>query len=116
MAFDANGLGIHVSSTGRGGFLTYYSDVDGKGTGAGNIGHADYWKTDLSGADQAANLRARSAAEDFVAQQAANPGDAFRGGVIMYVIGNDTTQAGATYRVKVIESGGDAGRLLPITF
>ena len=114
MAFEAQNLGIHVSSTGRGGFLTYYSASDAKGTGNGEIGSGGNWQTDLQAPAQAENLRARTAAEDFVAQQAANPGVANAGGVPLFVIGNDSATAGAMYRAKIVETGGAAGRIAPI--
>ena len=65
MAFKATELGVFPSATGTGGFLSYLAEDDT----LAQVKGAGFWNTDLSGVADAANLKARTAAEDFVAKQ-----------------------------------------------
>ena len=87
MAFKAKELGLHVSSMGTGGILTYLGADDSAAT----IQGAAFWSTDLSSVENAEHKRARDAAEDFVAKQEAAPGT----GVPAIVVGNDKAASGA---------------------
>ena len=109
MALDNRCIGLHTSSTGRGGFVTYYTDDDPKGTVNGGA----FWQAAASNMTRA-NLQAREAVEDFVRKQSANPGAGNAGGVPLFIIGNDSGTAGERVRLKIVESGIQAGRCAPI--
>lgn len=80
MAFNSKGVGMIPSTTGAGGILTYASAEDNRAA----ISADSYWAAVLkalaNGSGTVAEqdtaldfLRARSAMEDFITQQAANP-------------------------------------------
>ena len=65
MAFKSQNLGLFTSSTGTSGFLTYTTGDDTVAAVKGN----GFWATDLSGAANAQDKRARDSAETFVKKQ-----------------------------------------------
>ena len=107
MAFKDTEVGMHVSSTGSGGIVTYYAADDGdtKSVVRGN----SFWDRDLDAPDNARHLRARKAVEDFIRSQTPIPqhADANRGGVIMGIVGNANSANGAASwrRARLLASG-----------
>lgn len=105
MAFKDTEVGIHVSSTGTGGIVTYYAADDALSVVQG----ASFWDRDLSAPANARHLRARKAVEDFIRSQTPLPqsGNANQGGVIMGIVGNANAATGASSwrRARLLASG-----------
>lgn len=115
MAFKAEYLGIHVSSTGKGGFLTYFSPASGQPDShtADQIAADTFWQGTIT---NRTDLAARTAAEAFVKQQSPDPSNtsANTGGVPILILGNNTTGTNRQYwtRARIVPSGANAGRLV----
>ena len=102
MAFKAANLGMHVSSTGKGGFLTYFSKDDAAAT----IDDADFWNKDESDVDDdftRDDLAALKAAESFVRNQSDDPQNdtANLGGVPIHIVGNEAANAYIIRRARL---------------
>ena len=113
MTFKAANLGIHVSSTGKGGFLSYYSNDDPVATIDGDA----FWQldeSDISATFTRDDLAALRAAESFVRNQSPNPKDtaANKGGVPILIVGNDTGAGTQVWRrAKLVPAGGNENRI-----
>ena len=113
MAFKARNLGIHVSSTGKGGFLSYYSNDDDTSTITGDA----FWQKDAADVDDTFtrdDLAALQAAESFIRNQSPNPKDtaANKGGVPILIVSNGTGAGTQVWRrAKLVPSGTEENRI-----
>ena len=110
MSFKADKVGLHVSSTGKGGFITYYTDDDGVAsvnTAYFNLDESDLQTTGTNPATHftRTDLAMLRAMEEFIREQSDNPQDATQvnaGGVMFFAIGNNAATAGGRYRARLV--------------
>ena len=108
MAFKARNLGMHVASTGKGGFLTYFSKDDPAAT----IDYASFWNLDESDLDAdftRDDLAALRAAEDFIREQSDDPQSTTddQGGLPIHIVGNETANAYIVRRARLAHNARD---------
>ena len=112
MSFKADKVGMHVSSTGKGGFITYYTsddDVSTINTAFFNLDESDLQTT---GADPATHFTRDDLAmlrsmEEFIRQQSDDPQNTAQvnaGGIMFFAIGNNNATAGGRYRARLVHN------------